>query len=112
VKDINFNADFKGFILANRHYSDSPVDGGSGSQVKFTSVNQISSARIGSGKGGGVSSDLSNKMLGIGDYVGGSEGNTGGDLMGGGTYYQVTALCQEPDGGSEREIEFVLRVGM
>ncbi|HSP77357.1 MAG TPA: type II secretion system protein [Myxococcaceae bacterium] len=39
-------------------------------------------------------------------------GNTLGDAAEGAWWYSVTALCQEYPGGPEREVEFVVRVGL
>ncbi|HYO55545.1 hypothetical protein [Archangium sp.] len=38
--------------------------------------------------------------------------NTLGDAAEGAYWYSVTALCQEYPGGPEREVEFVIRVGL
>jgi type II secretory pathway pseudopilin PulG len=38
--------------------------------------------------------------------------NTLGDATEGAYWYSVTALCQEYPGGPEREVEFVIRVGL
>jgi Tfp pilus assembly protein FimT len=38
--------------------------------------------------------------------------NTLGDSALGASWYSVTALCQESPGGPEREVEFVVRVGL
>ncbi len=38
--------------------------------------------------------------------------NTLGDSAEGASWYAVTALCQEYPGGPEREVEFVVRVGL
>ncbi len=38
--------------------------------------------------------------------------NTLGDAAQGAYWYSVTALCQEYPGGPEREVEFVVRVGL
>ena len=38
--------------------------------------------------------------------------NTLGDAAEGAYWYSVTALCQEYPGGPEREVEFVVRVGL
>ena len=38
--------------------------------------------------------------------------NTLGDAAEGAAWYSITALCQEYPGGPEREVEFVVRVGL
>ncbi|HEY0094899.1 MAG TPA: hypothetical protein VGB96_11260, partial [Archangium sp.] len=38
--------------------------------------------------------------------------NTLGDSAEGASWYAVTALCQEYPGGPEREVDFVVRVGL
>jgi type II secretory pathway pseudopilin PulG len=68
---------------------------GSGSSATLTQVKAIPANAVGASRGS--ARDISNTL---------------GDSAEGAVWYSVTALCQEYPGGPEREVEFVVRVGL
>jgi len=71
------------------------ADAGVGSSATLTEVKAIPANAVGASRGS--ARDISNTL---------------GDSAEGAVWYSVTALCQEYPGGPEREVEFVVRVGL
>ncbi len=72
-----------------------PPTPGGGSSATLTEVKAIPANAVGTSRGS--ARDISNTL---------------GDSAEGAIWYSVTALCQEYPGGPEREVEFVVRVGL
>jgi type II secretory pathway pseudopilin PulG len=99
---------------------------GSASQVKLDDAYGEGHIRLGhfaggadaGTPGGGSSATLTHVKAIPANAVGASRGsardisNTLGDSAEGAVWYSVMALCQEYPGGPEREVEFVVRVGL
>lgn len=78
----------QGLILSG-HYTGTPA------APTLTHVERVPSNAVGASRG--AARDISNTL---------------GDATEGAYWYSVTALCQEYPGGPEREVEFVVRVGL
>jgi len=83
----------QGLILSG-HYTGTPAPG-SPAAPTLTHVERLPANAVGASRG--AARDISNTL---------------GDAAQGAYWYSVTALCQEYPGGPEREVEFVVRVGL
>jgi len=86
----------QGLILSG-HYTGTPAAPAPGAPAAptLTHVERIPANAVGASRG--AARDISNTL---------------GDAAEGAYWYSVTALCQEYPGGPEREVEFVVRVGL
>ncbi|MGZ3447479.1 MAG: hypothetical protein ACXU88_17465, partial [Myxococcaceae bacterium] len=86
----------QGLILAG-HFTGTPATPAPGAPAAptLTHVERLPANAVGASRG--VARDISNTL---------------GDAAEGAYWYSVTALCQEYPGGPEREVEFVVRVGL
>lgn len=76
-------------LIRTGHFSGSPTT------PTLTHVERLPANAVGASRG--AARDISNTL---------------GDAAEGAYWYSVTALCQEYPGGPEREVEFVVRVGL
>jgi type II secretory pathway pseudopilin PulG len=86
----------QGLIRAG-HFTGTPAAPAPGAPPAptLTQVERLPASSVGASRGG--ARDISNTL---------------GDAAEGASWYSVTALCQEYPGGPEREVEFVVRVGL
>jgi type II secretory pathway pseudopilin PulG len=84
-----------GGLIRSGHFTGAPAASGSGTTPTLTHVERLPANAVGASRG--MARDISNTL---------------GDSAEGAAWYSVTALCQEYPGGPEREVEFVVRVGL
>ena len=77
-------------LIRSGHFTTAP-----GTTPTLTHVERLPANAVGASRG--AARDISNTL---------------GDAAEGAAWYSVTALCQEYPGGPEREVEFVVRVGL
>jgi len=94
--------------LRSGHYT--PPDPAAPPNPEIVDVEVVEGVHAGAGAGG--DGDVSNRLGSYGPAGGGAGAGAGSGGSVRATAYRVSVLCQERAGGPERELEFVVQVGI